>query len=166
MVTESLKETIFQRILDENSSRLHIFAQKNTRGDNWQDLEQEILLRIWKGLDCYEGRANTGALVHSEAYFALKGFQQKLNRPEKAVKSLELLPEFRQYTYSTEGRMDAIHMVEAFIQSLGDDDRTMFLMYLNGCTYREISESTGSEEGALRVRIHRLKKQLEMYAEC
>jgi DNA-directed RNA polymerase specialized sigma24 family protein len=103
MATEFLKELLFQDILDENSSRLRAFAQTNTRGDNWVDLEQEILLRIWKGLDCYESRSNTGTLVHSEAYFALMEFQRKLDRPETAVKSLELLPEFRQYTYSTEG---------------------------------------------------------------
>jgi RNA polymerase sigma factor (sigma-70 family) len=160
-----MKESLFQRILGENECRLRDFAQANTRGDNWQDLEQEILLRIWKGLDCYEGRSNTGALVHSEAYFALMEFQRKLNRPETAVKSLKRLPEFRQYTYSTGARMDAIHMVEAFMQRLGDNNRFVFLMYLDGYTYREISEATGSEEGALMVRIHRLKKQLGIYAE-
>jgi RNA polymerase sigma-70 factor, ECF subfamily len=165
LVAESQKGKLFQDILDENSSRLHVFAQSKTRGDNWQDLKQEIMLRIWKGLDGYEARANTRTWVYAIAYNTLKEFKRMLNRPETAVESLELLPEFQQCTYSTGESMDVIHMVEAFIQLLGDDDRTMFSMYLDGCTYQEISVAIGSDEGTLCVRVHRLKKQLEKYLE-
>jgi RNA polymerase sigma factor (sigma-70 family) len=156
---------MFQRILKENRHGLRIFAQTNTRGDNWRDLEQEILLGIWEGLDSYEGRANTRTWVYAVAYNALIDFNQKLNRPETAMESLELLPESRQNSYSTGERMDATHMLEAFIQLLGDRDRPVLLMHLDGCTYQEISEATGSDEGALRVRIHRLKNQLAKYVE-
>jgi RNA polymerase sigma factor (sigma-70 family) len=164
-MAESRKETLFQDILDENSSRLRVFAQSKTRGDNWQDLEQEILLRIWNKLDGYEGRANIKTWVYAIAYNTLKEFNQRLNRSETAVESLELLPASRQFTYSTGERMDAIHMVETFMQLLGDDDRTALLMHSDGCTYQEISVAIGSDEGALRVRIHRIKKQLAKHVE-
>jgi RNA polymerase sigma-70 factor, ECF subfamily len=165
LMAESQKEKLFQDILDENGSRLHVFAQSKTRGDHWKDLKQEIMLRIWKGLDDYEDRAKAGTWVYAIAYNTLKEFNRMLNRPETSLESLEMLPESQQCTYSTGESMDAIHMVESFIQSLGDDDRTALLMQTDGFTYKEISEAIGSDEGALRVRIHRLKKQLAKHVE-
>jgi RNA polymerase sigma-70 factor, ECF subfamily len=165
LTADSAKKKLFYRILDENGSRLKFFARAHTRGDNWQDLEQEIMAGIWEGLDRYEGRADIKTWVYAIAVNTLKNFNRMLNRPEIAVESLELLPAHRQSTYSTGKNMDAIHILDAFIRVLGDADRTAFLMHSDGCTYQEISVATGLDEGVLRVRIHRLKKQLAKFAE-
>jgi RNA polymerase sigma-70 factor, ECF subfamily len=164
LVAESLKETQFQRILEENSLRIHFFSRANIRGDHWQDLEQEILLRMWKGFDLYEGRANAKTWVYAIAYNTLKDINQKRHRLDAALESLKLHLKSQQRTYSTAESVDAMRIVGKFVQSLEALDRTALLMHLDGCTYQEISEATDSDEGALRVRIHRLKKQLAEYA--
>jgi RNA polymerase sigma factor (sigma-70 family) len=164
-VVESLKERQFNQIIEENKRRIRVFARANTRGDNWRDLEQEIILRIWDGLDRYEGRASIKTWLYGVEINTLNDFKRMLNRPETAVESLELFPASRQSTHSAEESMDAIHILQAFTQSLGDQDRTVLLMHIDGCTYQEISEAVEVDEGALRVRIHRLKKQLAKYAE-
>jgi RNA polymerase sigma-70 factor, ECF subfamily len=164
LVAESPKERLFHCILEENRHRIHVFSRANIRGDYWQDLEQEILLRIWKGFDSYKGRAKTKTWIYAIAYNTLKEFIRKSDRLDATLESLELHLKSRQSTYSTGESVDAFCTLEKFIQLLGDVDRTALLMHLDGCTYQEISEATESDEGAQRVRIHRLKKQLAEYA--
>jgi RNA polymerase sigma-70 factor, ECF subfamily len=164
LVAESPKERLFHCILEENRNRIHVFSRANIRGDYWQDLEQEILLRIWKGFDRYKGRAKTKTWVYAIAYNTLKEFNRKSDRLDATLESLELHLKSRESTYSTGESIDAVFILDKFLQSIEDADRTALLMLLDGCTYQEISEATESEEGAQRVRIHRLKKQLAEYA--
>jgi RNA polymerase sigma-70 factor, ECF subfamily len=163
LVAESLKESLFQRILAENRHRIHTFARANIRDDFWQDLQQEILLRIWEKLDRYEGRAKTKTWVYAIAYNTLKEFNRKRYRLDATLESLELHFKSQEITYSTGESIEAFCVLEKFIQLIDDEDRTALLMHLDGCTYQEISEATDSDEGTLRVRIYRLKKQLAEY---
>jgi RNA polymerase sigma-70 factor, ECF subfamily len=164
LAAESEKERLFERILEENKRRIHIFAKANARGDSWKDLEQEILLQVWRSLDRYQGQSNMKTWVYAVAYNTLKYFNRMNHRPETTLESWESIPARFQYAGASD-RRDEIQVLEAFIQSLGEVDRTVLLMHLDGCSYREISESTAADEGALRVRIHRLKKQFAKYAE-
>jgi RNA polymerase sigma-70 factor (ECF subfamily) len=162
---ESEKQKMFERVLDENKRRLHIFARKNVRGDGWKDLEQEILLQVWKSLDLYQGRSSTRTWFYAVAYNTLKEFNRVDHRPETALDDLESLPAPSLAMESQYNRREGMDLVTEFIQLLGDVDRTILLMHFDGCSYKEISEATAAEIGTLRVRIHRIKKQLAKYME-
>jgi RNA polymerase sigma factor (sigma-70 family) len=164
LVAKSLKEKLYQRILDEHNSRIQVFAQANTRGDTWQDLQQEIVMRIWEKLDCFENRANIRTWVYSIAYITLKEFNRKRYRLNATLGSLELHLKSQPSTYSTGESIEASCILEKFLQLVDVVGRTALLMLLDGCTYQEIAEATDLDEGTLRVRIHRLKKQLAEYA--
>jgi DNA-directed RNA polymerase specialized sigma24 family protein len=116
LAAESLKEKLYQRILEENSRRIQIFARANTRGDIWQDLQQEILMRIWEKLDRYEGRAKTRTWVYAIAYNTLKEFNRKRYRLDATLESLKLHLKSRQTTYATGESIDAFCIIEKFIQ--------------------------------------------------
>lgn len=162
MIAQSEKERLFEKILVENRCRLRLFARANTRGDDSRDLEQEILLQLWRSLDLYEGRSNLKTWFYGIAYHTLRDFDRANNRPETP---LEHIPPARlQSTARTEETIDALHMLEGFMRSLGELDRTVLLMYFDGCSYQEMSEATETDGGALRVRVSRLKKQLAKYA--
>jgi RNA polymerase sigma factor (sigma-70 family) len=164
VAAESQKERLFHCILIEHKNRIHLFSRANVRGDYWQDLEQEILLRIWEGFDRYKGRANTKTWIYAIAYNTLKEFNRKNDSWHAKLEFLELHLKSQPTTYSTGESIDIFFMLDKFTQLLGDMDRTALMMHLDGCTYQEISEATESDEGALRVRLHRLKKQLAEYA--
>jgi RNA polymerase sigma-70 factor, ECF subfamily len=164
LVATSLKRKLYQRILEENGLQIEIFAQANTRGDIWQDLHQEIMMRIWQKLDGYEGRAKTKTWVYAIAYITLKEFNRKRYRLDATLDALELHLKSQESTYSIGESIGASCIIDKFIQLVDEVDRNAFLMHLDGCTYKEISEATEMDEGALRVRIHRLNKQLAEFA--
>jgi DNA-directed RNA polymerase specialized sigma24 family protein len=80
LVAESEQEMLFERILEENKRRLHIFARANARGDSWRDLEREILLRVWRSLDRYQGRSNLKTWFRAVACNTLRHFKPMNNR--------------------------------------------------------------------------------------
>ena len=163
MISESEKERLFEQILAENKRRLHLFAQANARGDSARDLEQEILLQIWRSIDLYEGRSNLKTWFYGIAYNTLRDFKRTNRRPEVAIGSVPAAA-----IASASGppeRIERLHVIDEFMRSIEDVDRALLVMYLDGCSYQEISEATAVEEGTLRVRIHRLKKELAKFAE-
>jgi DNA-directed RNA polymerase specialized sigma24 family protein len=48
-------------------------------------------------------------------------------------------------------------ILQEFAASLGDIDRAVLVMYVDGVAQRDIGEVVGLREGAVGVRIHRLK---------
>jgi RNA polymerase sigma-70 factor, ECF subfamily len=163
LVAASLKEKLYQRILDEHGPRIRRFARANTRGDIWQDLQQDIMLRIWQKIDSYEGRAKAKTWVYAIAYNILKENNRKLYRQYAILEALELHLKSLGSTYSIGESIEASCIIDKLIQLVDAVDRNAFLMHLDGCTYQEISEVTKLDEGALRMRIHRLNKQLAEY---
>jgi len=55
---------------------------------------------------------------------------------------------------------NATRLLQQFLQTLSDMDRALVLMHLEDMSGREMAEVTGLSEGALRVRIHRIKQRL------
>lgn len=149
------REALYERIIAENARRIRIIARSNARSGNAEDLEQEILLAIWKGLDTYAGRSNPATWVYSVAINIVKLFNRKGPRPEVLVNTL---PETAALTSGDGLNRGPTEILEEFIASLESDDRQVFLMYLDDLSYREMSEAMQIEETNLRKRVSRLKQ--------
>jgi len=59
---------------------------------------------------------------------------------------------------------ERVCILDQFIRTLDEFDRHVLLMYLDRCTYQQISEVTSFAESAVRARLGRLGKQLSEYA--
>ena len=53
-----------------------------------------------------------------------------------------------------------VRVLESFIQSLDDEDRNLFVMYLDDICYADMARVLDREEASLRMKVSRLKKQL------
>ena len=62
-----------------------------------------------------------------------------------------------QYTFEEE---DKLQIMYACIQKLEEKDKMITLMMLEGISYQEISDVVGITQETLRVKIHRIKKNL------
>jgi RNA polymerase sigma-70 factor (ECF subfamily) len=56
-------------------------------------------------------------------------------------------------------------ILQQFAASLGDIDRAVLVMYVDGAAQRDIGEVVGLSEGAIGVRVHRLKLEFRTYLE-
>jgi RNA polymerase sigma factor (sigma-70 family) len=158
LVERSDKQKLFEQILEENRKSLRRIARSSADGSNYQDLEQEILLALWKSLDVYEGRSNLKTWFYSVATKVVRKFARR--NCYKRLESCMAIAE-EPATYGNDHNLDPIKMLDDFVRSLDEMDRMVFLMRLDEVSYREIAETMNGNEAYMRVRANRIKKQFE-----
>ncbi len=158
MTEKTDRQTLFEKILEENKSRLRIISRANANSDCYLDLEQEILLALWNSLDRYEGRSSLRTWFYGVASNTVSNF---LRRNRKISRETELTVAQEPATCSNGHNRDPMAILEEFTRSLNELDRIVFVMYLDNFSYSEMSEAIKVEEANLRVRISRVKKQYE-----
>jgi RNA polymerase sigma-70 factor (ECF subfamily) len=127
----------------------------------WEDLYQEIALQLWQSLDRFEGRARLETWVYRVALNTAVDFVRRDRRREAREVSASV-PEIAAPSPSP----DPLTILQEFAAGLGDIDRAVLVMYMDGIAQREIGEVVGLSEGAVGVRIHRLKAAFrEAYVE-
>jgi RNA polymerase sigma-70 factor (ECF subfamily) len=156
MAGDDAKERWFDEIVAANRRRILAIASSYARGDEAQDLCQEILLQMWRGLDGFEGRSAPSTWVYRIALNTAITFRRKNGRhagpPGMHLAATGLEPA----APSSPG--NELLILDEFLRSLGAIDRAVFLLYLEDLSYLEISEVTGLTKSHVGVSINRLKK--------
>src|SRR5512136_2369384 len=67
MAAKEAKELTFKDIVAANQRRILAIARSYARGDECQDLCQDILLQMWRGLDHFAGRSAPSTWVYRVA---------------------------------------------------------------------------------------------------
>ncbi|MFT3824970.1 MAG: sigma-70 family RNA polymerase sigma factor [Chitinophagaceae bacterium] len=125
-----------------------------------QDLLQETFIAVWQGMDRFRGSSQPGTWIYRIAVnTCLSHLRSPKNKPKAELKEhMENRPE---ELPDTEQRIQLLYRC---INELAATDRLIITMVLEDIPYPEIAESTGIKEGNLRVKIHRIKQQLnEIY---
>jgi len=156
MAAEGGRERLFEAVVAENRRRIVAIARSFAHGDEYQDLCQEILLRLWEGLDGFEGRSARSTWIYRIALNTAITFRRKNSR--RAETAAMPLPECLLERIAAPEPGNELLILQEFLGSLGKIDRAVFLLYLEDASYREMSEFTGMSEDHVGVRINRLKR--------
>jgi RNA polymerase sigma-70 factor (ECF subfamily) len=146
------RDAHFRALLEANQVRLRAIS-RTWAPRAWEDLYQEIALQLWRSLDTFEGRARLDTWVYRVALNTAIAFVRRNRRRE----TREVVADAPEMTVPSSSR-DPLAILQEFAASLGDIDRAVLVMYMDGVTQREIGDVVGLSEGAVGVRIHRLKE--------
>jgi RNA polymerase sigma-70 factor (ECF subfamily) len=149
------KESFIENIIDRKGEWLRMMAKTFATGESWQDLEQEMFMDLWKGLDSFRGRSSVDTWLYTTVRNTAVDFYRRENFLKKGDECLYPSPGF------AEQDCDEIRIIEEFAKTLGDLDRQVFMMHLDDIGYRELSSETGVEEATLRKRLSRLKEKFK-----
>jgi len=130
--------------------------------DDAQDLVQEVLLRVRRGLATYRPGSLEGWLSRITTNAFLDEVRRRKRRP------LDVVPDLPEQSIGVDadpeevlGRSRLPADVQDAIRSLPEDFRAaVVLCDVVGMDYAEISESLGIPPGTVRSRIHRGRAQL------
>lgn len=128
--------------------------------EDQDDLFQEILLSLWEALPNFEGRAKLSTYVYRVAHRRALNWKRSQRRYEhKLAHYRNDFPELKlaQPDPQAEARLDWLYRA---INGFKPVDRTICLLYLDGLSYREMSEIVGLTEDNIGIRVHRCKQQL------
>lgn len=121
------------------------------------DSAQEVFIKIWESLDSFRGESSIGTWIYRIAVnTCLLYLRKQSTKREKATVVFESIAA-EQYSFEEEEKLQKMYTC---IKKLAERDKMITLMMLEGINYQEISEVVGITEEALRVRIHRIKKNL------
>ncbi len=126
-------------------------------GSEAEDLLQEIMMQIWRSLPSFDQKSRTSTWCYRIALNTAITWKRSKTCAKRQPPKNRVTPDSLESrtSFSNEGKL-----LERFLESLSELDRAVLLMYLEDLTMREIAESIGASEGAIRTRISRVRDRL------
>jgi RNA polymerase sigma-70 factor (ECF subfamily) len=157
---EQERERRFLDLLATYRSRLRRIAGSYARGPEREDLLQEILCQLWRSLPGFRGEAALGTWVYRVALnTALTWSRTRRRRP------VEVQAAAGEEVGEVPVAGDAAHredaLLDELLRGLGEVDRSLLILHLDGLGPREAGEVLGLSPGAVSVRLHRIRRRFE-----
>lgn len=154
----------FEDVAGEFSEPLRRYLERTVGNrEIADDLLQETLIRIARGLPDFEGRSSIKTWVYTIATrLVTDHFRRRENRTHMI--DMESVPDISDSEIDIESRMVIEEMsscVREVIDSLPEDYRTALVLYdLQGLTAQATAEACGCSLAAAKIRIHRARARL------
>ncbi len=124
-----------------------------------EDLTQEVFINVWNALHKFKEKSSYKTWIYritvNSCLNYIRNKKEPINIP---IDSLELVK-----TDDAEEQKHILADLYAAIGQLAEIDRLIIMMVLDQSDYDEIAEVMGISAGNVRVKIHRIKKNLKKY---
>jgi len=135
--------------------------------DDVANLAQDIFVRAWEKLESFDRRAAFSTWLYSLARNACLDYAKNIRR--RTVRLEDLEPDFEERLlsdYQTADRelmeLERWQLLEEAVSRLPEEYSVPLLMkYRDGFGYDVISERLGVTVSALKVRVHRARKEMK-----
>jgi RNA polymerase sigma-70 factor (ECF subfamily) len=151
----------FQKIIEENKGILYKVINiycKDTQDK--KDLEQEILIQLWKSLEKYNKNYKISTWIYKIAMNVSISFYRK-NRHTPTHLSIDSIFIEKNYEEQNDDTKDKKRILNVFINQLYEFDKAIILLYLEDYNYKEISHIIGITETNVGSKINRIKNKLK-----
>lgn len=160
-IDKTVKEKLFISILNENKDRIYrLCLGYLIDKQDVDDLFQDVMINIWRGLDSFRGEAKASTWVYRIAVNTSLIYNKKIKRKQQLIGYEEMDEIIDQTGENAETRMNLASLRKS-ISGLKRQDRLIITLLLEGMSYQEIADITGISINYVGVKINRIKKQLE-----
>ena len=133
--------------------RAHAFTPQDR-----DDLFQEIAAQVWQSIPNFRAESAETTWIYRVALHCAMAWARKERRHRARQRDLdEGKPALVETTAGRDRRLDWLYDQ---IAQLGDIDRALTLLLLDGFSYQEIAATLGLSESNVGVKIHRIKAHL------
>jgi len=157
----SKQEDLFRELLDRNYPRWMGIARCYAAPDAREDLMQEISMQVWKSLDRFAGLSHIDTWAYRIAINTALAWERSTRNQKKRFNKDQVYASQLGSSMSVADGKAEKRILDEFLASLSDVDRAAMLLYLDNVPPTEAAEILGLTEGALRVRMHRIRKRFE-----
>ena len=119
------------------------------------------MISLWRSFGTFEQRSSEKTWVWRVATNTMLMLKRKEDRSPKT----ESIEEFRVDEKDDEPGNEKYKQLQQLINALPEESSTVIRAFLDGFSYKEIAEMTGSSVGAVAMRIARLKRKLRLMYE-
>jgi RNA polymerase sigma-70 factor (ECF subfamily) len=159
------KEKLFQTIIANYQNMIYRLCCSYIADDQIRkDLYQNILIRLWRGLESFQNHSSMGTWVYRIAVNTSLDFLRKeiKNRSRSMQMDLENLAISDKSPNQEEELLisEKTELLYRCINRFSFIDKTIISLYLEDLSYREIAHIVGITEKNVSVKISRIKKNL------
>ena len=129
-----------------------------------KDLTQEVFMNAWGALDKFKGASSHKTWIYKVTInTCLKYIRDKKTTDQISIDQVQgQLAEAENSSHQVESQHRSLYKA---IGQLGELDRLIIMMVLDELEYDDIANVIGISPGNLRVKIHRIKKNLKKIIE-
>ena len=152
------KELQFMNIIREHEQTIYTVCYMFSKDEEEvNDLYQEILVRLWKGFETFEGKSDIRTWIYRVSLNYCINFS---NRQKKQRECLNLDTGFLSEGSNLEKNLQ-IKQLYKRINMLGLIDRSVVLLWLEGLSYDEIGAILGISVKNVSFKLVRIKEKLK-----
>jgi len=149
-------ETLFHRLVDEHRGILLKVARSFAVSDeDRDDLLQDVLIKLWTALPSFREESKVSTWIYRIALNRALTW-----RRDETRRRARLTPLVEVVDVEPTNNVVLLDRLYAEIRNLGEVDRSLVLMSLDGCSYQEMSKVMGISESNVGVRLNRAKQKL------
>ncbi len=119
-----------------------------------EDYYQEVLCNLWQNFDQFDGRSKRSTWIYRVALYTCISFVRR-RRPATLSLSFDLSSEDDAVLKE---RVEELHSV---INRLGNIDRALVMLWLDGYSYEDMAEVTGLTQSNVAVKLMRAKNKIK-----
>lgn len=150
-------EKEFAAVVQENKATIYTVCYMfSADREEVEDLFQEALIALWKGLSSFRGESNIRSWIYRVALNTCINSERKRRRAE----SVRLDMSIDLFTDTDDDSRQA-QMLRQRIGKLGVFDRAIVLLWLENLSYEEIGAIVGITAKNVSVRLVRIREQLK-----
>ena len=151
----SSKETFVSLVYD-NINIIYKICRIYASADT-EDLQQEIIYQLWKAFPSFQGRSKFQTWMYRVALnTAIVGFRKK------KISTIPLSHEYNDLIEENDSTDHQISLLYQLIGTLDDVEKAVIFLYLEKCSYEEISKVLGLTPNNVGVKLNRIKKKLRV----
>ena len=126
-----------------------------------KDLEQEILIQLWKSFEKFDGRVKISTWFYRIALNTAISFYRNNNKHRNNMLAIdESIISLSSLEYDLELN-ENINLLYQFINKLNKMDKALILLYLEENKYKDIADILGITETNVATKINRIKMALK-----
>lgn len=158
-MTQQEQQKVFTQWLSEHKGLFFKIVRSFTQSKMEEDdLFQEIAVQVWRSVPCFKNKSAVSTWIYRVALNTAITWTTRENKQREQNKQiqndgfvLEAVVE------EQDSRLDWLY---GEVAKMNEVDRSVALLLLDGYSYKEMAEIIGISEGAIGVKIHRIKKHL------
>ena len=153
------QEELFARLVREHKSTIYTVCYMFSNDeDEVNDLFQETLINVWKGMDGFREESKFSTWVYRVALnTCLMQERKKKREGEKVPLSMSV----NLFEDSDDAKIKQVRQLHERIGRLGLVDRALVMLWLEGMSYDEIGSIMGITTHNVAVKLFRIKEHLK-----
>jgi RNA polymerase sigma-70 factor (ECF subfamily) len=134
----------------------HLYGRNDADRD---DLYQEIVIQLWRAFGSFRGDAKISTWMYRIALNTSISNLRKQSR-KIALSFPEFIPKEEADSDEEKIKEENLRQMYAAISRLSEVEKALVMLYLEDKSYEEMEEIMGISNGALRVKMNRIKDKL------